>query len=84
VLKPCCPAIFSSEPKGVNIGLANILPVGKLNTQLKSGLHFRHKFTLINAQQLVQCNHGGNGRFTHTYGADFIGLHQRDVQILAN
>ena len=50
VLESGGPAIFSGKTKGVNIGLANIFPVGKLDTQFKGALHLGHKLPFINTQ----------------------------------
>ena len=48
VLESGSPAVFTGETKGVNIGLADIFPIGKLDTQLKGALHLGHKFAFIN------------------------------------
>ena len=84
VLETGGPAILADAPKGMHITVAKLIPVLKINSQLKSSLNRSHKLSLVNFKQLVERHHGGNGGFANTHGADFIGLDYADSNIGSN
>ena len=72
MLESCRPTIFARKAKGVDIVFTYIFPALKRDTQFKSTLDCGNKFALVDTKQLMQSDHGRDGRFTNSDGANFI------------
>src|SRR5262245_34920263 len=63
--------------------IADARPVLEPDAYLEGGGALTHEVLFVDAEQAMERNDGWYGRFTHTDGADFLGLHQRDLEQLA-
>src|SRR5688572_2889837 len=88
MLEACGPMILARDAEGMNVVLAQIFrrrvaPVLELDTQLERGLRRGHEFLLVDLEQAVEGDQGGNRRLADTHGTDLVGLDQLDVEHLA-
>ena len=68
--------------KGMEIGVAELCPIDKLNAQFERSLGCLDKIALINAQGLVEQLDRRDRRFTYADRADFLGFNQGNLAIL--
>ena len=75
--------VVAGAAEGVKVVLPDALPAFEVDAELEGGVGRRHELRLVDAQQVVKGQQGRDGRLTDPDGADFFGLHQLDVQLLA-
>ena len=77
------PVVLAGGAEGVNVVFAAVAPIFKSDAELERGLRGGHELLLVDSQQAMKRHERRNGRLAHAHGADLIGLHQPDVEQLA-
>ena len=83
VLETSAPVIVTRGAEGVEVVLPNVLPVLEIDAELEGGVRGRHELRLVDAEQVVEGVQCRDRRLAHADGADFLGLHQLDIELLA-
>src|SRR5580698_11586845 len=63
----------------MHVAITDEGPVAELNTELDRALRLTHELVLVEFQQMIEPYNPGNRGFPNTDRADFIGLHDCDV-----
>ena len=58
--------------KRVDVAVANLAPIDELNAKFEAALHGRQHLCLVNFQQTVEVEEGGNGGFANANCADLF------------
>jgi hypothetical protein len=77
------PVIAPRGAEGMEIRVADIAPVLELDARLDGRVGSRHEFLLVDVDQPMEGEQGGNGGFADTDRADVVRFHQGDVDAFA-
>ena len=66
------PELLAELPEAVDVAVAQLAPVDKLDAQLEGALGFADELVLVQFHDLVEQPNGGNGGFADTYRTDIF------------
>ena len=81
-MKIDAPHVDAVLAERMEVGVAFPAPIDEFDTQLERGLGGLHELVFPDAENPVEIDDVGYGRFADADGADFIGFDERDRHIL--
>ena len=83
VLETGGPTVLAGPAEGVDVVAADLAPVLERDAELERALHGADEVLLLDLQKFMQREQRGYRGFANADGADLVGLHDGDVQRLA-
>src|SRR5258708_2767208 len=67
---------FTKRPEGVNVPVARLIPVAKLNSQFECRAGLAHELRLVHPEHVVECLDVRQRSLTYADSADVIGFNE--------
>src|SRR5258708_12853716 len=75
---------FTKRPEGVNVAVARLIPVAKLNSQFECRAGLAHELRLVHPEHVVECLDVRQRSLTYAASPHVIGFNERNGVVVAS